>query len=223
MNNIKGLAPHTAEIFEEMSKLDCFKEYCMIGGTALALQLNHRLSEDLDFCRWKTRKDEKISVDWAVIENELSGLGTLTKNLLDYNQCNFNLNGVNVSFYANNINKAPENLFRQDFLNNFKIADKISIGIMKLEVMLRRSSFRDYYDIYAILKDGIQLKDLIDGASKYSRHRFKTRDMLTMLTKGKNFTVDTNFEALKPKYKVDYNDIEQFLVEEIKKIVTLHS
>ena len=219
MNDFKGLAPHTADLFEEMSQLDCFKEYCMVGGTALSLQLDHRLSEDLDFCRWKTRKDETISVDWTVIENELSRLGALTKNLLDHNQCNFNLKGVNISFYANNINKAPAKLLKQDFLNNFKIADKISIGIMKLEVMLRCSSFRDYYDIYAILKDGISLKDLIDGASKYSRHRLKTRDMLSMLTKGKNFTVDKNFEALKPKYKIDNNDIEHFFVEEIKKIV----
>jgi len=84
--------------------------------------------------------------------------------------------------------------------------------------MLRRYSFRDYYDIYAILKDGVPLKDLIDGAGKYSRHRLKTRDMLAMLTKGKNFTFDHHFVALKPKYEVNSNDIELFLVDEIRKM-----
>ena len=215
---MKGLASKTAEIFEEISKLDCIRKYCMIGGTALAMQLNHRLSEDLDFCRWKTQKDEKISVDWSDIEKELSQLGAVTKNLLDYNQCNFNLKGVNLSFYGNNIYKAPVGLLQQNFHNNIRLADKISIGIMKLEVMLRRLSFRDYYDIYAILIDGVSLEELIAGAGKYSRHRLKTRDMLIMLTKGENFTVDKNFETLQPKYKVDNNDIEKFLVEEIKKM-----
>ena len=43
---MNGLAPYTAEVFEELSTLTCVKDYCLIGGTALALQLNHRLSED---------------------------------------------------------------------------------------------------------------------------------------------------------------------------------
>jgi len=216
---MNGLAAHTANIFEELSKLECIRGYCLIGGTALALQLNHRLSEDIDLCRWKTRKNEKINVDWSGIEKELSKIGLVSMNLLDHNQCEFNLKGVRLSFYGNNLSKKPTELVEQDFFNNFKLADKTSIGIMKLEVMLRRSNFRDYYDIYAILKDGVPLDDLISGAGKYSRHRLKTRDMFAMLTKGKNFKVDENFAALQPKYKVDSSDIEQFLVEEIKKII----
>jgi len=219
---MNGLTADTANIFEELSRLECIKGYCLIGGTALALQLNHRLSEDIDLCRWKTRNNEKISVDWSNIEKELSKLGHVTMNLLDHNQCEFNLKGVKLSFYGNNISKMPQRLVQQDFLNNFKLADKTSIGIMKLEVMLRRSNFRDYYDIYSILKDGVLLEDLIIGASKYSRHRLKTRDMFSMLTKGKNFIIDKNFPALQPKYKVDSNDIEQFIASEIKKLTLNH-
>ena len=215
---MNGLAPHAAEIFVALSELDCIKDYCLIGGTALALQLNHRLSEDLDFCRWKTSKKETVSVDWWQIENNLSRLGSVTKNILDHNQCDFILKGVNLSFYGNNINMAPTGLVKQEFLNNVRLADKTSIGIMKLEVMLRRCSFRDYYDIYALLKDGIVLKDLIEGVGKYSRHRFKTRDILTMLTKGKNFNMDRHFLTLQPKYQIDSSGIEQFLVDEIRKM-----
>ena len=216
---MNGLASHTVEVFEELSAMECIKDYCLVGGTALALQLNHRLSEDLDFCRWKTRENETVSVDWWSIENELSKLGTVTKNLLDHNQCDFNLKEVRLSFYGNNISKAPAGLVKQKFLNNILLADKISIGIMKLEVMLRRQKFRDYYDIYAILKDGVSLRDLIDGAGKYSRHRLKTRDILSMLTKGKNFEVDHHFAALQPKYEVGSNDIEHFFADEIRKMI----
>ncbi|MDR1155370.1 MAG: nucleotidyl transferase AbiEii/AbiGii toxin family protein [Bacteroidales bacterium] len=212
------MASHTAAVFEELSGLECIKDYCLIGGTALALQLGHRLSEDLDFCRWKTQENERISVDWPGIETELSRLGRVSRNLLDHNQCDFNLNGVKLTFYDNNISMAPTGLVKQDFLNNIRIADKTSIGIMKIEVMLRRYNFRDYYDIYAILKDGASLKDLVEGAGKYSRHRLKTRDMFTMLVKGENFAADNHIPVLQPKYRVNANDIERFLTDEIKKM-----
>ena len=35
---------------------------------------------------------------------------------------------------------------------------------MKMEVMLRRSNFRDYYDIYSILKSGVPINDLVSLA-----------------------------------------------------------
>ena len=215
---MNGLAPLASEMFEDLSRLSCIRDYCMIGGTALAVQLNHRLSEDIDFCRWKTYEQEKISVDWSGIENELSRLGPVTRNLLEHNQCDFIVKGVKLSFYGNNLSKAPKGLIRKNFLNNVRLADISSIGAMKIEVMLRRFSFRDYYDIYAILKDGVPLKGIIKGAGDYSRHRLKTRDMLAMLSKGENFIVDQHFAALNPKYNVNSNDIEHFLVDEIKKM-----
>ena len=103
-------------------------------------------------------------------------------------------------------------------MNNIKLADKTSIGIMKIEVMLHRYQFRDYYDIYSILKDGVPFDDLIEGAGRYTRHRLKTRDMLSMLTKGENFSKDHVFADLQPRYNVDAKDIELFIVEEIRKM-----
>ena len=60
---MNGLAPHTEKIFKEISLLECVKNYMLMGGTALSLQLNHRHSEDLDFCRWHKTKNERLEVD----------------------------------------------------------------------------------------------------------------------------------------------------------------
>jgi hypothetical protein len=57
---MKGLAPHTLQIFEAVSQLDCIKPYLLVGGTALSLQIGTRQSEDLDFMKWRTSKIEKI-------------------------------------------------------------------------------------------------------------------------------------------------------------------
>ena len=50
---MKGLAPHTLQVFEAVSKLDCIKSYLLVGGTALSLQMGTRQSEDLDFMKWR--------------------------------------------------------------------------------------------------------------------------------------------------------------------------
>ncbi len=68
------------------------------------------------------------------------------------------------------------------FLNNIRIPDIETIGIMKLEVMLRRSSFRDYYDVYSILKQGASLRAIVAGAIRYSNHTLKTRDILNFIS-----------------------------------------
>ena len=45
---MNGLTKNTEKIFEAVSLLDCIKEYTLIGGTAISLQICKRLSEDLD-------------------------------------------------------------------------------------------------------------------------------------------------------------------------------
>ena len=81
---MKGLAPHTRQIFEAVSKLDCIKPYLLVGGTALSLQIGTRQSEDLDFMKWRTSNAEKMEVAWYQIEKELATVGEIQhKDILD--------------------------------------------------------------------------------------------------------------------------------------------
>ncbi len=81
---MKGLAPHTLQIFEAVSQLDCIKPYLLVGGTALSLQIGTRQSEDLDFMKWRTSKIEKMEIAWYQIEKELTRIGEIQhKDILD--------------------------------------------------------------------------------------------------------------------------------------------
>lgn len=60
----KGLTTKIEEIIDDISGLNCIGGYVLCGGTALAMQLGHRQSEDLDFMAWRKSKDEKPEVDW---------------------------------------------------------------------------------------------------------------------------------------------------------------
>lgn len=150
---MKGLAPHTQQVFEAVSKLECIKPYLLVGGTALSLQIGTRQSEDLDFMKWRNSKDENIK----------------------------------------------------------------SIGAMKMEVMLRRSNFRDYYDIYSILKTGIPISELISLTLNYSGHRMKSKNLLAILTNSTRFTRDANFEQLAPIYSVTAQEIEDYIKSCLRK------
>lgn len=81
----------------------------------------------------------------------------------------------------------------------------------KMEVMLRRSNFRDYYDIYSILKSGIPVNDLISLALSYSGHKLKSKNLLAMLTNSSRFTKDANFKQLEPVYTVTPQEIEEYI------------
>lgn len=74
---MKGLAPHTQQVFEAASKLNCIKPYLLVGGTALSLQIGTRQSEDLDFMKWRTSKTERMEVAWPQIERELATIGEI--------------------------------------------------------------------------------------------------------------------------------------------------
>lgn len=204
---MKGLAPHTDKIFEAISKLECIKPYVLVGGTALSLQLGTRLSEDLDFMSWRKSKNEKREVNWPAIRKELEQIGTIEKyDILDIDHVEFVVNGVKISFYANpNYSPLQQEI---QFLNNLRIADRTSIGAMKMEVMLRRSKFRDYYDIYSLIISGENLSKMIDLALKYSGHRLKSKNLLAMLTRSERFNPDNHFGTLSPIYDITPKEIE---------------
>ena len=214
---MKGLTTKTDKIFNTLSKLSSVKEFSLIGGTALSLQINHRLSEDLDFCKWKKHKNDNPTINLSLIENELNSIGTIErKNILDFNQVDYLVNGVKLSFYANKLYQSPVKKYVLVH-NNIKTADIESIGIMKLELMLRRSFFKDYYDLYSILQEGVSLKHLVLGAVKYSNHILKSKNILLFITKGANYKKDNNFNDLAPKYEVDEKLISSFIKDTIRK------
>lgn len=210
-----ALAPHTSKLFNKVAALECIKPYYLVGGTALALQLDTRLSEDLDFMNWKLQKKQYQEVDWVAIEKELKTIGTIeARDIWDFKHVEFIVSGVKISFYTSGKSSPVTSpVYLKD---NLKLADVEAIGAMKMEVMLRRSNFRDYYNIYSILQTGINFKKLVDLSLSYSGHILTTKNLLAILTDSSRFQIDSRFEQLNPKYKVTPADIEAYLKTIVK-------
>jgi len=208
---MKGIPTITANVLQQISTFECLKDYTLIGGTALALQINHRVSEDIDFCKWKTTKSEINRVNTLPIENELKNIGVYKRNYLEDNHVDYYLNDVKITFFCNNWYKKPAKLHTIPFLNNIKLADINDIGITKLEVLFDRKMFRDYYDFYSIIKAGGDFNRIVDDFLQYTNHNYRSRDTLAMLANGKRHYYETNIEHLLPKHQVSIYEISEFL------------
>lgn len=206
-----GLTPSINNIIEAVSTLNSIKDYVLCGGTSLAIQLGHRQSEDLDFMAWRVSKDRKPEVDWPTISKELEEkVGHIDNmDLLGFDQVIFLVRGVKISFYVSD--KLAPAMTTLVYLGNIKLASIEAILAMKLEVMLRRMKFRDYYDVYSIIKNGVDITLGIDSAIKYSQFRLKRKSIVTMLLSGQ-FNKDTNFGQLNPVYDVTEEQMRNFLL-----------
>lgn len=211
----KGLTINIDAIIEKVAAMESIKPYILVGGTALAMQIGHRKSEDLDFMMWRKSKTEKPEVDWTVIEKELKEKISEIENfnMLGFDQVEFIVAGVKFSFYVSeNYCPVSEPI---PYLGNIRLADIYSIMAMKIEVMLRRMKMRDYYDIYSILKEGYDISKGIEAAARYSQHKLNTKNIAMMLLSDR-FMPDENFERLESKYKVSKEEIRHYILQKLK-------
>lgn len=211
----QGVTPKIEAIIEQVAQLECIKPYILCGGTALAMQIGHRKSEDLDFMMWRKSKIEKPEVDWNGIEKELSEkIGEIENfNMLGFDQVEFLVKGVKFSFFVSD-NLSPVSM-PVAYLGNIRLADIESIMAMKMEVMLRRMKYRDYYDIYCILQEGYSIHKGIEKALKLSRHRLSSKNIIAMLLGGQ-FVSDNNFATLEPKYIITKELIRDYIIQKLK-------
>lgn len=211
----KGLTQSIENIIDIVSTLDSIKGYILCGDTALAMQIGHRQSEDLDFMAWRKSKDVKPVVDWPAISKELIDRFGEIENIdvLGFDQAVFLVKGVKLSFYVSD--KLSPVTVPIDYQGNIRIAPVDAILAMKLEVMLRRMKFRDYYDVYCIVKNGGDILQGIDSAIKYSQFRLKRKNIVTMLLSGQ-FSKDSNFKQLNPVYNIAEEQMREYLLKKMQ-------
>ena len=212
---MNGLAPQTSEVFERITCLECIKSFVLVGGTALSLQLNKRQSEDLDFMCWKKSAKDKPEVPISSIKREIETVANIeSMEIGGFNFVSFVVESVKLSFYAAPRKRIPS-MQVIPFKNNLQLADIKSIGAMKMEAMLRRSKFRDYYDIYTVLYEGVDIQEMIEMALEHSGHLLKRKNLLAMLCDGERFRKDKAFVQLHPVYDVTPNDIQEYIKQKL--------
>ncbi len=182
-------------------------KFYLAGGTALAWQIGHRVSFDLDFFI----KDEFIPLDLLYSLNQ-SGI-----NLQNISTNNFTLRGFyndcEISFI-----RFPYKLidvFRKE--DGINIAQLKDIGLMKILAIADRGLKKDFIDLYFICKFNISLKELFDQfPTKYGIDDFNTYHYIKSLAFFENAEKPSNLQLLKP---VNWQDVKNFIILESKKLL----
>ena len=128
------------DLFEMLSNEDWIKEFYLVGGTSLALQIGHRQSIYFDFFIKKNFTNREII-------NKLVELGNFELFNEADNTINGLLNNVNISFLKYEY-PAVRKLLRY---KNIFIADMFDIALMKLGAISGRGIKKDFIDLFFLL------------------------------------------------------------------------
>ena len=138
---IETINSETKCVLEKISKSGLTSSFYLAGGTALAIQLGHRESIDLDWF------SEKVFTN-SQIKDALSKLGKFELISEDENTIHGLLDNVRVSFFC----YPYENIFPLISFQEISLADERDIAAMKIDAMSSRGSKKDFIDLYFLLK-----------------------------------------------------------------------
>jgi hypothetical protein len=204
--------PHT-EILDEKRRsilellVKNFSGFVLGGGTAAALLIKHRKSYDFDFFSAKPvsrklmMKVNKVFEKYAV--RTLVDTADELSILLD--------NRVKVSFIYYPF-KPLHPLIKKGNLSLFSLKDLASA---KAYTIGRRGIWRDYVDLFFLLRSGLKLKEIIKESQKRFRGNFDEKLFLEQLIYfGDIFDFSADFLGK------NYNsrEIEDYFIREVKKI-----
>lgn len=165
-----SISTEAKNVLDKIGKTEIVKNFYLAGGTALALQLNHRESVDLDWFSAEVFSNKKI------IEC-LSGLGVFELNQEDEGTVHGTLDGVKVSFLF----YSQKPLFPLVDLEGAKMASEKDIAAMKLSAISSRGSKKDFIDFYFLLKK-YSLKELFEVfEKKYEEIKYNKIHLLKSL------------------------------------------
>ena len=141
--------PKTLELLKKLMQEKCLSKFNLVGGTALALQLGHRISIDLDLFS-KHDFDTKQIVNTLSKTYKLNVVTEFDNSIIQ--KIEYPANSGN--FIKVDIIKYPYNLIEQPIITDgIRLLTKEDIIPMKLSAIGNRGSKKDFYDIYFLLKE----------------------------------------------------------------------
>lgn len=163
----------TEEAAELLPKFDKFGEFYLAGGTALALQIGHRISVDFDFFTSANLPSNLLRQVKMVFSDYPTSVTYQSPE-----QLNVLINNIKITFLY------YEYGIIDDFtrFKNISLASVREIAAMKALAIGRRLAYKDYVDWYFLLKENhVNLKDIIVCAKKKFDGDFNDRLFLGQL------------------------------------------
>ncbi len=150
-----------------------FPKFYLCGGTALALQIGHRKSIDFDLATPEEIRPESIL-------RTLQAKGYLPEHTLTAtgDELTIIVQGVKLTFFSFPFPIRPTVSWA---CAGIRLPEVPVIGSMKAYALGRRSKWKDYVDLYFLLRDHVALPELIHRAKALFKGAFNAKLFLEQL------------------------------------------
>ena len=170
----------------------------------MAMHLCHRKSEDLDFFTYEDSFDKREIYEFIKYFEQKKILNQTDE------QIDLLLDGVKVTFF-----NANRSFLKPSKIDRFNLASLESIAAIKVNVLFLRAKFRDYYDLYFLVKKAMSIKkvyecslNVLDGIN------FKLFAVALVYV---DDIEDDNISHLKPIEILDKEKIRNFFQSKLNK------
>lgn len=184
------VSPLLKEILLDLMREELFSPFCLVGGTALSLQIGHRMSVDIDMF---TDVDYR-SIDFVAIKNFLHNkytyFNTSSISVFAFGTY-FEVGNSKDDFVKIDLYYTDDFVFKKLSIDTVRLASVEEIIAMKLDVILRGGRKKDFWDLHYFL-DKISFDEMVSYFQKrypYNDDFSKIRSMIVDFT-----AADLDFE-----------------------------
>ncbi len=201
--------PTTLELLKKLMHLPESKDFFLVGGTALALQLGHRFSEDLDLFTLNEFDSnllfEKLEKQFSITDKS-EQKNTLNINIVSPKDKIGNIVKVDFVRYFYPLLKPIKNI------ENIRLLEIEDIIPMKLSAIAGRGSKKDFYDLFFLLKSYS-----IEKMFELFRQKFPTTNEFQII-KSLTYFEDAELEPNPITFdKVSWNSVKETMILETSK------
>ncbi len=141
------------------------REYYLVGGTAIALHIGHRISIDFDLFKQNKINENKI---YKVLQSYPHNYKMTYRNA---EQINFIINDVKFTFFSYLFNIKPE----CELKGTIKMPDLLTLAAMKAFALGRRTKWKDYVDLFFIIKYHYSIEQISEKANEIYGELFSSK------------------------------------------------
>ena len=191
---------------EQTELLNFIKEFkrsfYLVGGTAIALQLGHRRSIDFDLFSPKPLNLKLISDKFYKKNIKIGRIFLRTQE-----QYTLNSNSVQITFFHYPYN-IPHEIKFENYLTMPALLD---LAAMKAFALGRRAKWKDYVDLYFIIKYYHPIGEITNRAEMLFNEEFSAKLFRSQISYFED--IDYEEEVIYLNKPVDKDEIKKYLVD----------
>lgn len=182
--------------------VDFKKEFYMVGGTAIALYIGHRRSIDFDLFKTGIIKPKTIVKKFEEKKEKISVILNIE------GQLNLICREVKFTFFDYEF-EIPHEIPIDKYIT---IPTLLDLAAMKAYALGRRSKWKDYADLYFILKDHYSIAIISERAKELFKDLFSEKLFRGQLNYFVGISYEEQIEYM-PGFEVSKDDITSFLID----------